>query len=60
MPAAAVTPAPIVYIIDVAVEMFVVDPYLLEWWSYQDLLPRTEIVQTVSHVSCGTFASYFE
>jgi hypothetical protein len=56
VPAAAVIPAPIAYIIDVAVKMFVVDPYLLRRCVVSDVpLPSVEIVQTASHVSCGRF-----
>ena len=46
MPAPAVIPAPIAYIIDVAVETFVVELYLLKYCAIDDdALLSAEIVQ---------------
>ena len=46
MPAAAVIPAPIAYIIDVVVETFVVELYLLRYCAIDDVaLLSAEIVQ---------------
>lgn len=69
MPAPAVIPAPIAYIIDVAVETFVVEPYLLKYCVIDDVaLLSAEIVQryvfcmyhlhlTLSESACSTQAS---
>ena len=53
MPAPAVIPAPIAYIIDVAVETFVVELYLLNHSIIDDdRVFSAEIMQEFAHVSC--------
>ena len=52
MPAPAVIPAPIAYIIDVAVETFAVELYLLKYCGIDDdIVLSAEIVQEFSCVS---------
>ena len=62
MPAPAVIPAPIAYIIDVAVETFVVELCVLRYYvDYVVIVFSVHLVQRRSNVSYESFiAFYFE
>ena len=62
MPAPAVIPAPIAYIIDVAVETFVVELCVLRYYvDYVVIVFSVHLVQRRSYVSYESFiAFYFE
>ena len=61
MPAPAVIPPPIAYIIDVAVETFVVEFCVLGYYSnYVAILFSAHVVQRGTHLCGLLFAFYFE